>query len=147
MQHVDDVVGDILLYIQHPQRTAALGGALEGGGNHVVHHLFRQGCAVHQHHVQPAGLGDEWHDGALALCQGLVDRTGSLGAAGKGHAGLFPSLLEKIIRHHEVEMGATAILEDSGFIAISLKAVTFDQLVKISQNVGGFHNTRRNGYS
>jgi hypothetical protein len=41
---------------------------------------------VHEHAVQPAGLGDEGHDRALAVGQGAVDPPGRVRAAGEGDA-------------------------------------------------------------
>ena len=36
------VLGDVLLHEQHAQRRAALAGAVEGGAQHIAHHLLGQ---------------------------------------------------------------------------------------------------------
>jgi hypothetical protein len=86
LQALDDVVGGVFGQEQQAQGRAALAGAAEGRQDHVVDHLLALGGGVDEHAVQPAGLGDERHDRALALGQRLVDPPGGVGAAGEGHA-------------------------------------------------------------
>ncbi len=61
LQHGERAVGHVLLQAQDAQRRAALAGGIEGGGDHVRHHLLGQRRRVHHQGVLPAGLGHERH--------------------------------------------------------------------------------------
>ena len=86
-QHGDDDVGDLLLQIQHPQRRAALPGALERRDDHVVDDLFRQRGGVDQHDVLAAGLRDQGHDGPIPPGELPVDEGGCFHGPRKGDTG------------------------------------------------------------
>ena len=85
--HGDDLVGDIRLHAEQPQRRTALTGRAEGAGDGVVRHLFRQRGRIHNHGVDAAGLGDQRHDGAALGRQRLVDAPRGVRAAGERDAG------------------------------------------------------------
>ena len=87
VEPLDQPVGGVVRQEQQAQRRAALAGRAEGREDHVVDHLLALGRGVDEHGVEPAGLGDEGHDRALARRQGAVDRPGGVGAAGEGDAG------------------------------------------------------------
>ena len=84
-QHVQHAVGDVLLQAQHAQRRAALAGGVEGGGEHVRHHLLGQRGGVHDHRVLAAGLCDQRHV-AAARGELAVDQRGDFGGAGEHHS-------------------------------------------------------------
>ena len=86
-QHLDQPVGDLVLHVEHAQRRAALPGAVEARGDHVVHHLFRQRGGVDDHRVLAAGLGDQHRARAAARRELCGDVARHLGGAGEHHAG------------------------------------------------------------
>ncbi len=86
-EHVDQPVGDLVLHVEHAQRRAALSGAVEARGDHVVHHLFRQRGGVDDHRVLAAGLGDQHRARAAARRELCRDMARHLGGAGEHHAG------------------------------------------------------------
>ncbi|GAV34483.1 hypothetical protein ROTAS13_02150 [Roseomonas sp. TAS13] len=88
-QHGEDAVRHILLQAEHAQRGAALPRAVEGGDQHIAHHLLGQGRGIHHQRVLPAGLGDQRHRraaGVQALRQLRLDAPRHLGGAGEHHA-------------------------------------------------------------
>ena len=52
----------------------------------VVHHLLGQRRGIDDHAVQPAGLGDQLDDRAVARGERPVDGDTGVGAAGEGNA-------------------------------------------------------------
>ena len=83
----DQAVGGLLRQEQNAQGRAALARRAESRKNDIVDHLFALGGGVHEHGVQPAGLGDERQQRAFARRERAVDRLGRVGAAGEGDAG------------------------------------------------------------
>ncbi len=82
-------VGDILLHAQDAQRRTTLPGAVEGGGQHVRNHLFRQRRAVDDHRVLPAGFGDQRDRPAIrrqALGELALDEPRNFGRPGEHDA-------------------------------------------------------------
>ncbi|MPM93954.1 hypothetical protein SDC9_141096 [bioreactor metagenome] len=58
-QHVDQTVGDVLLHTQYAQGRAALSGAVEARGDHILHHLFGLCRRIDDHRILAAGFGDQ----------------------------------------------------------------------------------------
>jgi hypothetical protein len=85
--HVDDVLGHILLYAEQPQRRATLAGGAERRGDNVVGDLFRQRRGVDDHRIDAASLGDQRHDRRILGGERAVDRACHFGRAGEGDAG------------------------------------------------------------
>jgi hypothetical protein len=65
LEHLDGLVGDIVLQEQHAQRRAALAGAVERRRARILHHLFRQRRGIDDHRVLAAGFGDQRNVGSL----------------------------------------------------------------------------------
>ena len=61
LQHLDGPLCDVRLHAQHPQRRAALTGAVESRGDDVVDDLLHQRGRVDHHRVLPAGFCDQRH--------------------------------------------------------------------------------------
>ena len=85
-QHLQQVIGDVFLHIEAAQSRAALPRALEAGRQNVAHRLFRQGSAVHQHGIQPAGFRDQRCCRVQMIGHGLADLQRGLRRSGEGHA-------------------------------------------------------------
>src|SRR5690606_3219367 len=58
-QHGERAVCDIVLQAEHPQRRAALAGAVEGRGDDVADDLFGKRGGIDDHAVLAAGFGDQ----------------------------------------------------------------------------------------
>ena len=87
LQHLDDLLLDVLLDVEDPQRRAALAGALEGRGEDVAHRLFGQRRGIDDHRVEAAGLGDQHRVGRGSLGKLAFDQARDLGRAGEADAG------------------------------------------------------------
>ena len=88
-EHVLDAVGGFFLQAQHAQRRAPLSGRIEGGGEHVGHHLLGQRGGIHHHGVLPTRFGNQRHGPAMPvdpLCERRLQDAGHLGRAGEQHA-------------------------------------------------------------
>nr|MBC6968325.1 hypothetical protein [Roseobacter litoralis] len=84
-QHAGEILGDVFLNIEAAQRGAALARRLKCAFNHRLNGLLRQGGAVHDHRVEPAGFGNERRAGRAVLRHGGADAQRCCGGAGKGH--------------------------------------------------------------
>ena len=79
LEHGENAVGDILLQAQHTQRRTALSRRVEGGHDHVAHHLFGERGGIDDQGILPARLGNQRNGPA-------VD-TEAAGRAGAGSGG------------------------------------------------------------
>ena len=87
-QHLQRMVGDIVLNTEQTQRRAALSGAVIGGGDDIQHHLFRQGGRIDDHRIHAAGFGDQRRRATLRIetsRQVALQQRGDRGRAGKHH--------------------------------------------------------------
>ncbi len=84
-QHVQQMIGDVLLHIKQTQCRAALTGGAEGGHHDVIADLFRQSRRVDDHRVDPARFGNERNDRATFCGQRAVDQPCGFGRPGKGY--------------------------------------------------------------
>ena len=77
---------DLLLQAQEAQRRAALTGRTEGGRQNIVDDLLDQSGRVDDHGVDPARLGDERRDRAVAFGERAIDALRDLDRAGEDDA-------------------------------------------------------------
>ena len=73
VEHFQQIIGNVLLYIQHAKCRTALTGALEGGCQHITHHLLRQRGGIHDHGVQATGFCHQRCIRLHVFGHGLVD--------------------------------------------------------------------------
>ncbi len=85
-QHLQHIVCNVLLQVEHAQRRTTLSGRQEGRMNHVSDHLFGQRRGVDDHRILTAGFGDQGCQRSFALGQGAVDDARGFGGAGESHA-------------------------------------------------------------
>ena len=88
LDHVERAVGDILLQAQDAQRRATLPRAVEGGGDHVRHHLLGERGGIDDHRILAAGLRDQRDRRAIggeARRQLALDQPRHLGRSGEHH--------------------------------------------------------------
>jgi hypothetical protein len=85
--HLDHLVGDVLLHHEQAQGRAALAGGAEGRHHDVVGDLLGQRRRIDDHGVEAAGLGDQRDDRPVLGGESAVDRAGGGGRAGEGDAG------------------------------------------------------------
>ncbi len=88
-QHLQRVVGHVVLQTQHAQGRTTLTGAVEGGGQHVNHHLLGQRGGVNDHGVQAASFGYQRRRASLRVQTRrniALQQRRHFGGAGKHHA-------------------------------------------------------------
>ncbi len=76
--HLDHLVGDILLHQQQPQRRATLPGGAEGRLHHIVGDLFGGARGVDVHGVEAAGSAISGTIGRPCAARRPVDAAGRL---------------------------------------------------------------------
>ena len=79
LNHFDHAVCNIVLHAQDPQCRATLPRRTKSRQYNIITDLFIQGRAIHHHHIDTTGFGDQRHNRAIACRQCAIDDFGCLG--------------------------------------------------------------------